>query len=73
MTYNPLTSFIIIYLQAKVESQMASSLAATTQGVQQEPSEAPPPSHFRSTLPVPGSSVPGSSTLTTTQGQDMAR
>ena len=37
---------------------MAGSFATTTQEGQ-GPSEAPPPSHFRSTLPVPGAAEPG--------------
>ena len=35
---------------------MANASLATTNIGNQEPSEAPPPSHFRSTLPVPGAS-----------------
>merc|ERR1719270_1905481 len=41
---------------AKVESQMANASIVTNSLGGQEPSEAPPPSHFRSTLPVPGAS-----------------
>ena len=66
---------MVNFFQAKVESQMANSLSSATQAVQQEPSEAPPPSHFRSTLPVPGASASGnSSTSTAVRGQqDMTR
>jgi hypothetical protein len=38
---------------------MANTITPNTQGGVQEPSEGPPPSHFRSTLPVPGSVVSG--------------
>ena len=47
---------ILFLFKAKVESQMANASLATTNIGNQEPSEAPPPSHFRSTLPVPGAS-----------------
>ena len=66
---------MVNFLQAKVESQMANSLSSATQAGQQEPSEAPPPSHFRSTLPVPGASASGNlSTSAAARGQqDMTR
>ena len=38
---------------------MANTITTNPQGSVQEPSEAPPPSHFRSTLPVPGSATSG--------------